>query len=107
MLLLNANGVVSVSRLEEAVYGGDLPPTARTQAMIAVSALRRLLAANGDDTAISSRTQGYVLEIGDQRLDSQRFATLVAAAQAAREAGDLGIAWVRHNSAGLEAGYRG
>ena len=99
MLLLNANGVVSVGRLEEAVYGGDLPPTARTQAMIAVSALRRLLAANGDDTAISSRTQGYVLEIGDQRLDSQRFATLVAAAQAAREAGDLGIAVANYRAA--------
>ena len=34
MLLLNAGAVVSVGRLEEAIYGEDLPPTSRTQAMI-------------------------------------------------------------------------
>jgi DNA-binding SARP family transcriptional activator len=89
MLLLNANGVVSVNRLEEAVYGEEPPPTARTQAMIAISGLRRLLAGHGYDAAISRRAQGYVLQTGDARLDVLRFGALVTAARAAREAGDL------------------
>ncbi len=46
MLLLSANDVVSVDRLEEAIYGEDLPPTARSQAQISISSLRRLLAAH-------------------------------------------------------------
>jgi DNA-binding SARP family transcriptional activator len=99
MLLLNANSVVSVPRLEEAIYGEDLPPTARTQAMITVSALRRLLAEHGEDAAISSRAQGYVLQIGDSRLDSLRFAALVAAARAARDAGDLALAVATYRDA--------
>jgi DNA-binding SARP family transcriptional activator len=97
MLLLNANGVVSVGRLEKAIYGEDLPPTARTQAMIAVSAVRRLLAEHGADAAISRRAQGYALQIDDGRVDSLRFATLAAGARAARDAGDLSAA---------TAGYR-
>jgi DNA-binding SARP family transcriptional activator/tetratricopeptide (TPR) repeat protein len=90
MLLLNANAVVSVDRLEEAVYGEEPPPTARTQAMIAISALRRLLADHGDGATISRRAQGYVLQTGDGRLDALRFGALVAAAKAARDVGDLG-----------------
>jgi DNA-binding SARP family transcriptional activator len=99
MLLLNANGVVSVGRLEEALYGDDLPSTSRTQALIAVSALRRLLAEQGDDAAISRRPQGYALQIGDGRLDSLRFAELVAAARAARDAGDLALAAANYRDA--------
>jgi DNA-binding SARP family transcriptional activator/Tfp pilus assembly protein PilF len=99
MLLLNANGVVSVGRLEEAIYGQDPPQTSRTQAMIAVSALRRLLAEHGEDATISRRAQGYALHIGDGRLDSLRFATLLAAARAAREAGDLGLATASYRDA--------
>lgn len=92
MLLLNANRAVSVGRLEEAMYGENLPPTSRNQAMIAVSGLRRLLTEHSHDAVISSRPNGYVLQIGDGRLDSLRFAALVAAARAARDAGDLGVA---------------
>jgi DNA-binding SARP family transcriptional activator len=99
MLLLNANGVVSVGRLEEAIYGEELPPTARTQAMIAVSAVRRLLAEHGEDATISRRAQGYALQIGDGRVDSLRFATLVAGAQAARDAGDLSAATASYREA--------
>jgi DNA-binding SARP family transcriptional activator/Tfp pilus assembly protein PilF len=99
MLLMNANGVVSVGRLEEAIYGQDLPPTSRTQAMITVSALRRLLAERGEAATISRRAQGYALHIGDGRLDSLRFTTLLAAARAAREAGDLGLATASYRDA--------
>jgi DNA-binding SARP family transcriptional activator len=99
MLLLSANSVVRVGRLEEAIYGEDPPPTSRTQAMIAVSALRRLLAGHAGDAAISRRPQGYALQVGDGRLDSLRFAAMVAAARAARDAGDLGRAAAHYRDA--------
>ncbi|HTA03971.1 MAG TPA: BTAD domain-containing putative transcriptional regulator [Streptosporangiaceae bacterium] len=99
MLLLSANGVVSVGRLEEAIYGQDLPPTSRTQALIAVSALRRQLADRCDDAAIVRRPQGYSLQIGNGQLDSLRFASLVAGARAARDAGDLGLAAANYRDA--------
>ena len=63
MLLLSANGAVSVDRLEEAIYGEDLPPTARAQVQISISALRRLLAAHAPAVAISTQAQGYVLQV--------------------------------------------
>jgi len=83
VLLLNANHVVSVGRLLEAVYGEELPPTARSQTQITISALRRLLAADGQDGIISTRGQGYAIEVGDGQLDSLRFDALVAQARAA------------------------
>jgi DNA-binding SARP family transcriptional activator len=99
MLLLGANRAVSVGRLERAIYGEELPPTSRAQAMITVSALRRLLAGHGDDATISSRPQGYVLQIGDGRLDSLQFAALVAAARAARDASEHGLAVANYREA--------
>ncbi len=89
MLLLNANGAVSVDRLEEAIYGEDLPPTARSQVQISISALRRLLAAHVPAAAISTQAQGYVLQVEAGRLDSRRFEELVAAGRAARNSGHL------------------
>jgi hypothetical protein len=38
-LLLNANRVVTVDRLVEAIYGEDLPPTSRAQAQITIRGL--------------------------------------------------------------------
>jgi DNA-binding SARP family transcriptional activator len=86
MLLLNANRVVSSDRLLEAIYGEDLPPTARSQAQISISSLRRLFASHGHDAVISTHPRGYMLEVGAGQLDSQRFEELLDAAAAAREA---------------------
>ena len=88
-LLLHAGRVVTLGRLQEAVYGQDLPPTSRSQAQISISSLRRLFASHGHPAVISTRAQGYVLQVGGGRLDSQRFGDLVAAAGAARDAGHL------------------
>jgi DNA-binding SARP family transcriptional activator len=92
MLLLSANRVVSVDRLVEAVYGADPPETARLQAQISISSLRRLLASHGRAAAIATRTHGYEIQIGDGELDSERFARLIAVGAAAQEAGQLGQA---------------
>ncbi len=85
-LLLSANRVVTMDRLLEAIYGEDLPPTARSQAQIAISSLRRLFASYTSDTVISTHAHGYVLQIESGQLDSQQFDELVATARAAREA---------------------
>ena len=85
-LLLSANRVVTAGRLQEAVYGVDPPPTARSQIQIAVSSLRRLFAPHGDAVQIRTEGPGYVLQLGDGQLDARRFTELSAAAQAA--AGD-------------------
>jgi DNA-binding SARP family transcriptional activator len=88
-LLLSANSVVTAGRLQEAVYGEDLPPTSRSQVQIAVSALRRLFATCFDAALIYTKGQGYVLELGDGSLDSRCFLQLTAAARAAAGAGRL------------------
>ncbi len=88
-LLLSPNNVVTLGRLQEAIYGENPPPTSRSQAQMSISSLRRLFAAHGHPTVIATRGQGYVVQVGAGQLDYQRFAELVAAAQAARDAGHL------------------
>jgi DNA-binding SARP family transcriptional activator/Tfp pilus assembly protein PilF len=87
MLALSADAAVSIGRLVTAVYGEDPPPTARAQVQISISALRRVFAGHREGAAISTRGQGYVLDIGDGRLDAQRFEQLTMAARAARDTG--------------------
>jgi DNA-binding SARP family transcriptional activator len=89
MLLLSADRAVTVDRLLEAMYGEDLPSTPRSQVQIAISALRRKLAAHDHASAIFTREQGYVLHLGDGWLDSRRFEELAAAGRAAASAGQL------------------
>jgi DNA-binding SARP family transcriptional activator len=86
MLLLNANRVVTMDRLLEAIYGEDLPPTSRSQAQISISSLRRLFASHGCDGVIATRAHGYVIQVDRGELDAQLFDETVAAARAAREA---------------------
>lgn len=84
-LLLNANKVVAVDRLLEAVYADHLPSTSRAQLHISISSLRRIFAARCGAEVIATRAPGYVIRVDDGRLDSERFGELVAAARGARE----------------------
>jgi DNA-binding SARP family transcriptional activator len=88
-LLLGANGVVSTGRLLDAVYGEDLPPTARSQLQISISSLRRTFAEHGRGDIITTTPLGYLIKVGPGELDAQRFEELVIAARAAHEAGEL------------------
>ncbi len=87
MLLLEANRVVPVDRLVDAVWDEAPPSTARSQIQICVSALRKALAdADGTD-AILTRPPGYLFQVGDGELDLhdfERMATLGKAALAGR-----------------------
>jgi DNA-binding SARP family transcriptional activator/tetratricopeptide (TPR) repeat protein len=84
-LALEANRIVPIARLVEAIYGDDLPPTARVQAQICVSALRRLFAAHGYPEAIVTRSGGYLLHVDEGALDLHRYDKLLGLARQARD----------------------
>ena len=96
-LLLNANRVVAMDRLLEAVYGEDQPPTARAQVQISISSIRRLFHSRARNKVITTSAHGYIIRLGDGELDAQCFEETVTAARAAR---DL------NNSAQAVAKYR-
>src|SRR5690242_3537962 len=73
LLLLEANHVVSVSRIIDALWGESPPKTARSQVQITVSALRQLL---GDDVIVT-RPPGYLMKANQESLDLERFRQLV------------------------------
>jgi DNA-binding SARP family transcriptional activator len=89
MLLLSANRVVTMDRLLEAIYGEDPPPTARSQAQISISWLRRVFDSHGRNRIILTREHGYAINVDGAVLDSRRFEELVSSARTCREAGRL------------------
>ena len=56
VLLLEANNVVSVSRLIDAIWDDDPPATARSQVQICISTLRRLLEERSPTYALADIT---------------------------------------------------
>jgi DNA-binding SARP family transcriptional activator/uncharacterized protein HemY len=100
-LLLEANRVVPIARLIDAIYGDDVPSTARAQTQICVSSLRRLFALHGRPEAIITRSKGYVLEVQQGALDLHLHDDLVANARRARDAGRPEEA-VQHYRAALQ-----
>lgn len=98
-LLLNADRVVTLDRLLEAVYGNRLPATSRSQVQIAISSLRHIFAGRCPGATISTQARGYVIIVGDGRLDSQWFKELVAAGREASDAGHLDQAVANYRDA--------
>ncbi|WP_459712512.1 AfsR/SARP family transcriptional regulator [Actinophytocola sp. KF-1] len=82
LLALNANRVVPVDALIDAVWDSAPPNTARAQIQICVSGLRRVLAGADNAAQIRTRPPGYLLDIAEDDLDVARFTSLVAAARA-------------------------
>jgi DNA-binding SARP family transcriptional activator len=82
-LLLNANRVMSVERLVEAVWAGSAPSSAWRQIAICVSRLRRRLGAG----VIETSSPGYLLRVPADGIDWLRFTAMVTQAreQAARD----------------------
>ena len=99
MLLLDANRVVSLEQLIDAVWDIDPPATARVQIQICVSSLRRLLYRPGQADAIVTRQPGYQLAAATEALDAASFEALVADADRATEAGDPARAAARLRAA--------
>lgn len=88
-MLLEANSVLPVDRLVDAVWEESPPSTARSQIQICISALRRELGEAGLTDRIRTRPPGYQLIVGDDELDLHVFGQLVAEGRNARGTGDL------------------
>jgi DNA-binding SARP family transcriptional activator len=89
MLLLEANRVVSVDRIVDALWDESPPPTARLQVQFCVSALRRALTEAGAADAITTRSGGYLLRVVEDELDLQAFDRLAATGRTAAAEGRL------------------
>ena len=76
LLLLNANRVVSIDQLADALYAGRPPATAVTQVHRQVSELRKVLGSE----AIRTQGSGYVINVPRGQLDLSRFEELVSGA---------------------------
>jgi len=82
LLLLEAGRVVSIDRIADELYEGDAPATAMTQVHRQISQLRRTLG----EEAIETRPPGYLVQVGPETLDLQRFEALCARAEQAEPA---------------------
>jgi DNA-binding SARP family transcriptional activator len=78
-LLLDANRVVSVDRLIDALWGEQPPKTALTSLQNFVSQLRKVLGAD----VLETQMPGYRLRVGPGELDLDRFRHLCDVARAA------------------------
>ncbi|MEN3361066.1 MAG: hypothetical protein V7637_5048 [Mycobacteriales bacterium] len=79
-LLLEANRVVSIDQLIDAVWEERPPTTARSQIQICVSALRQLFTRVGVECPIITNPPGYLLRVADGQLDMQSFGRWVTEA---------------------------
>ena len=77
-LLLHANEVVSTDRLSEALWPGEIPPTAVKAIQVYVSALRKALGDACD--VLETRGSGYLLRVAPGDLDLHEFERLLARA---------------------------
>jgi DNA-binding SARP family transcriptional activator len=82
MLLLNANRVVPLESLLDALWGSTPPATARAQIQTSISALRRLTVSAGLGDRIRVRGLGYTIELAPAELDLHVFEDLVGRGRA-------------------------
>jgi DNA-binding SARP family transcriptional activator len=90
LLLLHGNEVVSADRLIDELWGEHPPPTAAKGLQVYVSQLRKELQ-NGSDhdgDLLVTRANGYVLVLGPDDVDVQRFERSVSAGERALDAGE-------------------
>lgn len=78
MLLLQANHVVPLSRLVDAVWADSPPPTSKAQIQACVSALRRQFRGIAGECEIATRSVGYAIEVPEHALDVGRFQELAS-----------------------------
>ncbi|MBP2327303.1 DNA-binding SARP family transcriptional activator [Kibdelosporangium banguiense] len=87
-LLLDANRVVGMDQLIDAVWDERPPATARSQIQICVSALRQSLAGPGE-APIVTIAPGYLIRVADNELDLHVFERNLAKADVAQQEGRL------------------
>ena len=81
-LLVDANAVVSTSRLIEVLWGDDPPDSDRNALQTYVARLRRRLGKAATPAPIVTRPPGYAIELRPHQLDSLQFRELLDRARA-------------------------
>ncbi len=87
-LVLNAGSIVSTARLIDDLWGNDPPPTAEHTVAAYISRIRRVLRDGSARDVLLTKSPGYLLDVGRDRVDAFRFEQLVAEAAAAAGRGD-------------------
>jgi DNA-binding SARP family transcriptional activator len=85
ILLLHANEVVSADRLIDYLWGAEPPATAAKSLQVHVSRLRKAL---GREGLLLTRSGGYTLAVGADKLDAARFERLAERGRERLAAGD-------------------
>jgi predicted ATPase/DNA-binding SARP family transcriptional activator len=95
VLLLHANRPVSADRLIDELWGERAGAGAVKRLQVAISRLRRALGLSAEragDGVLATLPGGYVLRVGPEQLDSERFERLVAEGRRALEAQEPDVA---------------
>ena len=95
-LLVDANAVVSVDRLAEALWGDGPPVDIHGALQTYVSRLRAVLEperpAGGEGTTLLTRAPGYLLRADREQIDAGRFERLLEAGRGHLNGNDPGAA---------------
>ncbi|GGV21791.1 hypothetical protein GCM10010495_41790 [Kitasatospora herbaricolor] len=83
ILLLEANHVVPIERLVDAIWNDAPPASAKNQVRICVSGLRRLFADRHPGAVIETRASGYIIKVPNGALDLGEFGELTFRGRAA------------------------
>ncbi|WP_067464456.1 AfsR/SARP family transcriptional regulator [Nocardia amamiensis] len=86
-LLLHDNQVVATSRIRDALWHGDPPPTARKIVQNAVSAIRKTLPDGDGAPRLLTEAPGYRLRVDPESIDLHRFRRSSRLGRAALAAG--------------------
>jgi DNA-binding SARP family transcriptional activator len=97
-LLLNANQVVPVDELAEALWGCEPPPSAQVSIRNYVKRLRRALG-DAERARIATRPRGYMITVTADELDLTRFEVLLGTARAAARNSSWDIASTQASAA--------
>jgi len=76
LLLCNANSIVPVDLLAEALWGDELPRTAYKNLQVYISTLRRILFSGNGQSRLAYRIRGYQIELSTSELDALLFGDL-------------------------------
>jgi len=87
VLILEANHVVPMSRLIDAIWDDVPPETARSQVQFCVSTVRRVISTADGRPAVVTRPPGYLLDIPHEAVDVAQFEALTEAGRIAADNG--------------------
>jgi hypothetical protein len=106
LFCLRAGRAVSFEAVEEAIWGGAAPTTARGQVHAAVHAIRGRLASAGAPEVLAGGAFGYRLEVSSEQVDAGMFDACVRRAREAGRAGRAADAVGAGSVAGRSVGGR-